>query len=100
MNLNMRKIIVSITLLLLLIVIYFYYRNTSGREIVLDQKIKVTENAKSFHLSTNGLMIFDNNLYILNREGDLIKTVKAKNVELDSFLPIIMLFYMMKTLGE
>lgn len=100
MNLNTRKIIVSITLLLLLIVIYFYYRNTAGREIVLDEKIKVTENAKSFHLNTNGLMIFDNNLYILNREGDLIKTVKAKNVELESFFANNYAFLYDKDLGR
>lgn len=85
MNTNTRKIIALVALLLLGTVIYFYYRNTASREIVLDKKIKVTESAKSFHLSTNGLMIFDNNLYILNRDGDLIKTVKAKNVELEAF---------------
>lgn len=85
MKISLRKWIGLVSVILLAFIIYFYYVNTGQREIVFDEDVTASKNVKDFHLSTNGIMIFDNNLYILNKDAELIKTVTSKDAELTAF---------------
>lgn len=86
MKKSVRRIIIAASVLMLFLAIYLYYINTNEREIISEGDITVTENAKDFHISTNGIMIFDNNLYILDKDANLIKTVMAKDIKLTPFM--------------
>lgn len=100
MKISIRKTITLASLILLGFIIYFYYSNTGKKQIVSEGEILVTQNAKDFHLSTNGLMIFDNNLYILNKDAELIKTVTAKDIELSVFFANNFAFLYDKDIGR
>lgn len=79
------KIILSIAFLVLSIFIYQSHFK-KNREIKYVSTIDVTDNAKDFRISTDGIMIFDGiNLYFLDKNANKINTVNSKDRELECF---------------
>ncbi|WBW50505.1 hypothetical protein O6R05_02880 [Peptoniphilus equinus] len=68
-----------------ILLIFLYYRTTGERTVAYVTDLTVTDSAESFHLSSGGSMVFDGALYILNRDGELIKTVSDEKVDYRAF---------------
>lgn len=81
-----KPILLAITVIILLFV--FLNRGTiaKNREIVEHKVSNVTENATDFHISTNGVMIFDGQkLYFCDKDVNFIKSISSKDRELEVF---------------
>ncbi|RVU55068.1 hypothetical protein [Anaerosphaera multitolerans] len=71
-----------------LIVLFLFVNRATNqeKEIIEDKTLDITENAKDFHLSTNGMMIFDGKkLYFCDKNFDFLKSVSSKDRELEVF---------------
>ncbi|WP_051259817.1 hypothetical protein [Peptoniphilus mikwangii] len=81
------KIILLIIVFVLLVFLFLTKSSLfSNKDIVFDRSVNVTDSASDFHISTNGLMIFDGKtMYICDKNANLIKSVSSKNRELKVF---------------
>ncbi|MGO3752055.1 MAG: hypothetical protein ACTJGH_04720 [Peptoniphilaceae bacterium] len=79
---------IIISILIVISSLLFVYKSSyfQNREIIFNKTLGVTEHAKDFHLSTNGIIIFDGEtLFLCDKNGNLIKKVNSKNGKLEVF---------------
>lgn len=92
--------IVSICIVTLCIFISLFFIN-SKRKIIYKTSIDFSDRVLDFHISTNGILLWDKeNLYFLDKEGNLVKSVGVKNNPMDVFFASNFAYLYDSTLGR